>query len=105
MLSVAAIAVFGIISYGVHSPVNPITHEKQHVALSAEQEVQLGLQSAPQMAAEMGGEEPDRDPRTQEVRRIGSRVIANTRTRTPTTDSFQFLHLDDTKTRTAFVLA
>ena len=104
LLIAGAIAVFGLISYFSHSTVNPITHEKQHVALSAQQEVQLGLQSAPRMAAEMGGEEPDSDPRTQEVRKIGSRVVANSDAGTQTQYQFQFHLLNDPKTVNAFAL-
>jgi beta-barrel assembly-enhancing protease len=104
MLIAAAIALFGVISYFGHSTVNPITHEKQHVALSPEQEVQLGLQSAPQMAQEMGGEEPDSDPRTLEVRRVGSRVVANSDAGTQTQYHFQFHLLNDMQTVNAFAL-
>ena len=47
----AVIAIVGFIIYSNRTSVNPVTGEKQHVALSAAQEVQLGLQSAPRMAA------------------------------------------------------
>lgn len=70
----AIIAIFGLITYLSHTSVNPVTGEKQHVSLSADQETALGEQSAPAMAAQMGGEMPPDDPQTQEVQEIGNRV-------------------------------
>jgi predicted Zn-dependent protease len=104
MLIAGAIALFGVITYMGRTSVNPITHEKQHVAMSAQQEVQLGLQSAPQMAAEMGGEEADDNPRTQEVRRVGNRVIQNSDAGTQSQYNFKFHLLRDTQTVNAFAL-
>lgn len=51
---------------------NPVTGEKQHVSLSPDQEIRLGLESAPEMSQEMGGELPSSDPRTMEVEKIGN---------------------------------
>lgn len=68
------IAIVGLVMYFSHSSINPTTGEKQHVNLTAGQEIALGEQSAPQMAAQMGGELPASDPRTQEVQDIGNRV-------------------------------
>lgn len=104
MLIGAAIALFGLVTYFGKTTVNPITHEKQRVALSPQQEVQLGLQSAPQMAAEMGGEEADDDPRTREVRRVGLRVVQDSEAGTQTQYRFQFHLLRDTQTINAFAL-
>ena len=57
------IAIGGIITYMTRKSVNPVTGETQHVALSASQEIALGLEAAPQMSAQMGGEIPKSDPR------------------------------------------
>src|SRR5580698_144178 len=65
-----AIILFGIISYYGHESVNPTTGEKQHVSMTADDEISLGLQSAPQMSAQMGGDAPPSDPRAQEVAHI-----------------------------------
>jgi predicted Zn-dependent protease len=51
----AIIALFAIISYFGTSSENPLTGEKQRVALTPEQEIALGYKSAPEMAAQMGG--------------------------------------------------
>jgi len=50
-----AMAAFALISYFGSSVYNPITGEKQHVNITEEQEVALGLQSAPEMAQQYGG--------------------------------------------------
>ncbi len=56
------IAVVGIIAYMSRTEVNPVTGEKQHVALSVDQEKVLGLEAAPEMASKMGGEVDPSDP-------------------------------------------
>lgn len=68
------IAIVGLITYFTHTSVNPTTGEKQHVNLSSDQEIALGMQAAPQMAQEMGGEIPPNDPQAREVQYIGNRV-------------------------------
>jgi predicted Zn-dependent protease len=70
----AVIAIGGLIAYFSHTTVNPTTGEKQRVSLSPDQEVALGMQSAPQMIQEMGGEVPPSDPQAREVEYIGNRV-------------------------------
>src|ERR1700724_3338544 len=72
-LIIVAVAVF---LYFTHTEKNPITGESQHISLTPEQEIRLGIQSAPEMAAKMGGEEPSSDPRTQEVQKIGEKIVA-----------------------------
>lgn len=48
-----------LVSYFMRSDTNPITGESQRVALSMDQEIALGLQAAPEMMAQHGGEHPD----------------------------------------------
>src|SRR5262245_32909844 len=73
--------VIGLIGFAIYmgqTQVNPVTGEKQHVAMSVDQEMSLGLQAAPQMAAKMGGEvEPGEDPRAGLVEEIGRRLVRN----------------------------
>ena len=65
---------FSVLSYYMKSSVNPITGEKQRVSLTPEQEVAMGLQSAPQMAAEFGGEY--QDPKVQtSIKQIGMKLV------------------------------
>jgi len=67
----AAIAYF---SYIGKSQDNPLTGESQKVSLSPEEEVALGLQSAPQMAQEYGGLYPDQQVQNQ-VNAVGHKLV------------------------------
>lgn len=97
------IAAFGLIMYMSHTETNPITGQKQHISLTPEQEIRLGIQSAPHMAAEMGGEVPSNDPRAIEVQKIGNEIVSKSVAhRGPW--RFQFHLLNDPKTINAFAL-
>src|SRR5919205_1044301 len=99
-LVVAAVSILGY--YG-SSVFNPITQEKQHVAgITPEQEVALGLQAAPEMAQQFGGEDPD--PRVQaKVDSVGERLIAQSAAgQSPY--RYDFHVLNDPETINAFAL-
>lgn len=71
------IAAFYLIKFYSTSQVNPITGEKQYISLTAEQEVAIGIQSAPSMAQQHGGLHPDQ--RAQDmVDAVGERLVRNT---------------------------
>ncbi|NND97815.1 MAG: M48 family metalloprotease [Pirellulaceae bacterium] len=74
LLIAIGIAVFSMISYFSTSENNPITGETQRVAISPDEEIALGLQAAPQMAAQHGGLHRDRDAQ-ERVDRIGQRLV------------------------------
>ena len=69
-LVMAAIA---IISYLDSSQVNPVTGETQHVNMSPQEETAMGLQAAPEMAAQFGGLSTDQQASSL-VMRVGNRV-------------------------------
>jgi predicted Zn-dependent protease len=97
------IAVVGLIMYFSQSQENPVTGEKQYVSLSPSQEIRLGLQSAPLMAAEMGGDIPQSDPRAQQVSKIGNYIVDHSiAIHSPW--KFQFHLLNDPQTVNAFAL-
>ncbi|TXT33539.1 MAG: peptidase M48 Ste24p [Planctomycetota bacterium] len=99
----ALILLFGAFRFLTSTQVNPVTGEKQHVAMSVPQEIALGMQSAPQMAAQMGGEV---DPRSQSatlVREVGERLVADSVARN-SQYRFQFHLLRDPKMVNAFAL-
>jgi len=99
------IAGIGVFSYMTHTEVNPVTGEKQHIAMSVDEERALGLQAAPEMVQQMGGVTDERDPRTQVVRRIGQELIGRSDAgKSPYTDNFHFNLLRDDKTVNAFSL-
>lgn len=101
-LVVAAIALIG---YYCRTQVNPVTGEKQHVALSVDQEKALGLQAAPEMAAQMGGEVDPSDPDARRVAEAGRRVVERSNAgRSPYAETFRFHLLKDPETVNAFAL-
>lgn len=95
------IAAFGFVSYCSTSTENPVTGEKQRVKLTPEQEVTLGRQLAPQMAAQFGG--ISSSPLRERVKEVGARIVANSSAaRTPYKYSFHLLA--DRNTVNAFAL-
>jgi len=99
----ALVILFGIVSYFSHESVNPTTGERQHVAMTADDEISLGLQSAPQMIARMGGEVPASDARAREVQNVGQRVVSRSQAR-KSPYQYQFHLLSDEQTINAFAL-
>jgi predicted Zn-dependent protease len=98
-----AIALVGWFMYMNQVEENPVTGKKQHVAISPDQEIKLGLESAPQMSREMGGEVPSSDPRGQVVQNLGNYLVQNTVAK-KSPWQFKFHLLADDKTVNAFAL-
>jgi beta-barrel assembly-enhancing protease len=73
----AIMAAFSLLKYYGNSQINPITGENQRVSISTEQEVALGLQSAPSMVQQHGGLHPDQRAQ-QYVKQVGQKLITNT---------------------------
>jgi len=96
------VALFFTASYLLQSSHNPITGERQRIALSPEQEIALGLQSAPQMAAKFGG--VTRNERASKVvKAIGERLAARS-VAAKAPYRFTFHVLADPNTVNAFAL-
>lgn len=119
LLIALAIAAFAFVSYYMKSQdVNETTGEPERVAMTEEaQEIQLGLQAAPQMVGQHGG--VSRDIATQqEVERIGWRLLEalernlaeqnrqdpSKKLRNPYLEAFRFTLLADRRTVNAFAL-
>jgi predicted Zn-dependent protease len=103
ILLALAIVAFALFRYFSQTEVNPVTGEKQHIAMTAEQEVALGLESAPEMARQMGGEVGPSDPRARAVSQIGQKIVRGSdASRSPYT--FDFHLLGDADTLNAFAL-
>ena len=65
------IAIASLAAYFGTTSENPITGEKQRVALKPDEEIALGLKSAPEMASQMGG--LSRNPQARAlVERVGA---------------------------------
>ncbi len=69
-----AMFAFQAFKYFTNTQLNPVTGENQRVQWSPEEEVQLGLQSKPQMAQQHGGFHPDQ--RAQDyLDKVGQRLV------------------------------
>jgi predicted Zn-dependent protease len=102
LLVALIVALLGGGYYYCNTQVNPVTGEKQHVALSPSDEVALGLQSAPEMAREFGGLYPDREALTY-VKTIGQKVVSGSDAKS-SPYPFDFHLLADAQTVNAFAL-
>jgi predicted Zn-dependent protease len=104
---VLALLIVGIAfgTYYCRTSENPITGEKQRVAITPEQERVLGLQSMPELKSQFGGD--DRSvPDQQRLDRIGQRLLA-TNPKLTAKDApypFEFHLLADAQTVNAFAL-
>jgi predicted Zn-dependent protease len=70
----AIIAVISIIGYFSTSDYNPVTGEKQHVALSTKEEIALGLRAAPEMLQQYQGLLPNKQAQDR-VDRVGNQLV------------------------------
>lgn len=96
------IGLFSLITYWCNRQENEFTGEMQHVDMTVEQEIALGLQAAPEMASQYGGLHPDQQAAAK-VKEIGQRLVSSTRV-SETPYEFDFHLLADEKTVNAFAL-
>jgi beta-barrel assembly-enhancing protease len=102
LLMAAAIAAFSLFSYFSSRQDNPVTGETQYIDITPQQEIALGLEAAPQMAAEFGGLDENAGDQAL-VDEIGNRIVQSS----PAGASpyqFEFHLLDDDQTINAFAL-
>jgi predicted Zn-dependent protease len=96
------IALGGVITYLTSKSVNPVTGEVQRVSLTPQQEIALGVQSAPQMAAQFGGEISNSTIR-QYAQDVGAKIVQGSdASRSPY--QYRFHVLADPRTLNAFAL-
>ncbi|MEM9077046.1 MAG: M48 family metalloprotease [Bacteroidota bacterium] len=97
-----AIVVFAFIQRCSNQEENPYTGRVQNINMTAEQEIAIGLQSAPEMAQQHGGLYPDQRMQTL-VDAVGNRLVENSIAR-ETPYEFEFHLLADDRTINAFAL-
>lgn len=102
LLIAAAIAAFSLFSYFSSRQDNPVTGETQYIDITPEQEIALGLEAAPQMAAEFGGEDESAADQAI-VDEVGNRILQNS-VAGSSPYQFDFHLLDDEQTINAFAL-
>jgi len=98
-LIIAGVSLF---TYFSTQSTNPTTGEVQHVAITPDQEIAMGLQAAPEMAAQFGGLDASQQDRAL-VAQVGAQII-NSSVASQTPYEFDFHLLADRETVNAFAL-
>ena len=93
---------FALFSYFSQQSTNPVTGEKQYVAVSPEQEIALGLQAAPEMIQQFGG--VSQDPQASAAVEAVGRRIAEQSAAARSEYEYHFTLLGDRNTINAFAL-
>jgi beta-barrel assembly-enhancing protease len=96
------IAAISLIGYYAKQEYNPITGEKQHIGITPEQEIALGLQAAPEMEQQYGGLSSDSQSQAL-VNKVGQQIVSNTKAK-ETPYKFEFHLLDADNVINAFAL-
>jgi len=96
------IILFSLFKYYSNRGTNPYTGKKQSITLSTEDEIAIGLQSAPQMAQQHGGLYPDQKSQDL-IDKIGNDLVNNSIAR-ETPYRYDFHLLRDPETINAFAL-
>src|SRR5215212_9832827 len=98
----AIIAAVSLFSYFGSRQDNPVTGETQYIGITADQEIALGVQAAPQMAQEFGGLDPSENDQAI-VDQVGNQVVASSPA-SQTPYEYDFHLLADSETINAFAL-
>ncbi len=93
---------FALFRYFSNTQYNEITGEKQQIGMNVEQEIALGLQSAPAMIRQHGGLYPDQELQNQ-LKQIGHNIVQNSDARN-SKYRYDFHLLADPRTVNAFAL-
>jgi beta-barrel assembly-enhancing protease len=102
LIMAAIVAIVAIVGYFGATQINPVTQEKQHISMTAEQEIALGRQAAAEMTAHFGGLSQDQALQAK-VTDIGNALVkASDASKSPY--QFEFHVLADQKTINAFAL-
>ena len=96
------VAGFALFSYFGQQSTNPVTGEVQHVSVTPEQEIALGLQAAPEMVQQFGG--VSQDPQASSaVSQVGERIVRQSDA-AKSQYEYHFSLLADPQTINAFAL-
>jgi beta-barrel assembly-enhancing protease len=102
LLMAAIVIGISLFTYFSSSSKNPVTQEDQHISMSPEQEIAMGLQAAPEMADQFGGLDPSQADQ-QRVQRVGQHIVQNSPAGT-TPYQYEYHLLADPQTVNAFAL-
>jgi len=98
----AVFVAFALLKYYSTTQINEITGQKQHISMTPDQEIALGLHSAPQMASQFGGLYED-DKTQNLVKTVGNKLVQSTIVKN-TPYQYDFHVLADPETVNAFAL-
>lgn len=102
LIIAAIMALVAVVGYFGSTQINPVTNEEQRLSMTAEQEIALGRQAAPELAAQFGGLTQDQALQAR-VTQIGDAIVAASDAgRSPY--QFEFHVLADQQTINAFAL-
>jgi beta-barrel assembly-enhancing protease len=96
------VAGFALVSYFTQQTTNPVTGEKQYVAVTPEQEIALGLEAAPEMIQQFGGVSQDAQAAAA-VAEVGRRIVQQS-IAARSEYEYHFTLLGDRQTINAFAL-
>ncbi|MDI1288557.1 MAG: M48 family metallopeptidase [bacterium] len=96
------IALVSVGTYLSRRTTNPLTGRTQHISVTEEQEIAMGLQAAPEMAKQFGGLAPDPDAQNL-VDTVGAELVA-VLPESAVDYPYDFHVLNDDKTVNAFAL-
>jgi predicted Zn-dependent protease len=102
ILIALVVAVISVVTYYSKRELNPVTQQVQHIDVTPEQEIALGLQAAPEMAQQYGGLHPDQKAQGL-VDQVCARIIEKTQVH-DTPYRFDCHVLADEETINAFAL-
>ncbi|WP_194850258.1 M48 family metalloprotease [Nonlabens antarcticus] len=97
-----AIVAFAVFKYCSSGNTNEYTGETQYVDLTVQEEIAMGLQAAPSMMQQYGGEYPDQDAQDQ-LDRVGA-ILVQSSIAKDTQYNWDFHLLADSQTINAFAL-
>lgn len=93
---------FGLLNYFGNVSENPVTGEQQRVALTPQQEIQLGQQGRGEVLQQFGGLHPNQNLQAY-IDQVGERVVQNSAAST-LPYPYEFHVVDDPRTINAFAL-
>lgn len=102
LLMAVILVVISLITYFGSRSTNPVTQDVQHISMSTDQEIAMGLQAAPELADQFGGLDPNQSDQ-QRVQEIGQRIVQDS---PASTTPYQYAYhlLADPQTVNAFAL-
>ena len=98
----ALVVGISLITYFSSQSTNSVTKDVQHISMSTDQEIAMGLQAAPELADQFGGLDPNQSDQ-QRVQEIGQRIVQDSPAST-THYQYVFHLLADAQTVNAFAL-